>query len=281
MRFFARLIRLFHTVLRSWWSDRQTRVMLIFLPTLIIVAALVPHARGISEDVMFAIDPTAERGLRYGSLHMSSNSPHLYDIQRAQKYLEAAREIDPTYPVVNYQLARIYFIQRHPILSLMSTNAEIRNATSTPMPEVYYMKGLIEGSIGQYDTAAADYRTFLDQVIGAKNGWAAYNDYAWVLLKGGRAEDALAATLEGLEKYPNNAWLLTMKTSTLYELGRFEEAVSVGEAAVTAADMLTESQWRSAYPGNDPRTTENGLNTIRRSARDNLEKVKAALTPVR
>lgn len=139
------------------------------------------------------------------------------------------------------------------------------------------MKGLVEGAIGEYDTAAEDYRTFLSLTTFPKNGWAGFNDYAWVLLKGGKPNEALKAIDEGLTRYPDNAWLLTLKTSTLYELSRFPEALESGKAAVIAADKLTEAEWRSAYPGNDPRTAQQGLDTIRRSSRENVEKIRRKL----
>lgn len=277
MRFFAGTRHSVGDLFRRLWDDKRSRAVLIVLPIVLTVAALAPYARGISEDIMFAIDPTAERGYRYGTLHMSGNNPHLYDIKRAQKYLEAGREIDPTFPVINYQLARIYFIQGHYIRSLMSTNAEIMNAGGDPIPQVYYMKGLIEGTTGHYDTAAADYKKFLELREESKNGWAGYNDYAWVLLKGGKTHEALDAINAGLKLYPGNAWLLTIQTSTLFELGRLQEALVAGEEAIRAADALTEAEWRSAYPGNNPSITPHGLRTIRSSTRENLEKIKAAI----
>jgi tetratricopeptide (TPR) repeat protein len=273
MRFFAHT----YTQLRHMLRSRRARLALIFLPVVVLVGLLAVRYDRIAEDIMFRYDHTAGRACRYGTKHLSANEPYNYDIERAQYFLEACRELDPTFPAVNYHLARLYFVQRHPIMSLMSVNAEIRVAKGEPIPEVYYMKGLIEGAIGYYDRAAEDYRTFLSLKPDGVNGWAGYNDYAWVLLKGGRTEEALAAITTGLEKHPGNAWLLTIKSTALFELGRLQEAADAGEKAVKAADALTEAQWRSAYPGNNPDTTEKGLDTIRRSARENLAKIREAL----
>lgn len=278
MRFFTRALRSLRHVMHAVWGSARNRLLLLSTPVLIALAAVAVNYDTIAEDIMFRYDHTAGRACRYGTKHLSSNEPRHYDFERARYFLEACRDLDPTWPGVNYHLSRVYFIQRQPIRALMSANAELRLSSTTPeIPQIYYMKGLIEGMIGHYDTAAEDYKAFLSLQPDGFNGWAGYNDYAWVLLKGERAEEALAAIKTGLGKYPDNAWLLTIQTTALYELGRLEEAAEVGARAVVAADALTKEEWRSAYPGNDPRTTADGLATIRRSTRENLEKIRAEL----
>ena len=276
MRFFAHALRLVHRFFHHEWRNTHSRILFIGIPIIIVVAAIVPRLSTIKEDVMFAVDHTAARAYTYGTIHMSANHPDLYDFKRAQYFLEECREMDPSFPAVNYQLSRIYFIQAHFVLALMSANAEIRNAQSTPVPEVYYMKGLIEGEMGHYDTAAEDYRTFLELRPDGKNGWAGHNDLAWILLKDNKPADALVTLNAALEKYPMNAWLLTSKASALYEMKRYDEAVPVATQAVASTQALTLAQWRSSYPGNNPETSQRGLATIRKAAVDNLKKILAA-----
>ena len=53
-------------------------------------------------------------------------------------------------------------------------------------------------------------------------------------------------------------------------LGFYEDAYEAFQYAKNNADQLTEEAWGVAYPGNDPRIYETGLNAMRLSIENNL-----------
>lgn len=217
--------------------------------------------------------PSAERAYSYGRHHFDSGNPAMYDIDRAERFFEEAQQLNSSLPLLNHQLARIAFLQGDFEEALVYINIQIKFHANETMSS-YYVRGLIEGYMGNYAAAAKDYEHYLQF---DPTNWAALNDYAWVLLKAGRVEDAAVATLKGLEVHPNNPWLLNTNAIALYELGYIPEARHQARAAVKAVSDITEEEWLIANPGNDPRSAQDGIRALQDSVRRNMHTIAVAM----
>ena len=229
------------------------------------------YASSMYEEVTFVINPTAERGLLYGSKHFDSGQAENYDLVRAERFLRKAYEADPEYPFVRHQLARIEFLKGNFIAALRHIEAEIK---TNPNPSSYYVRGLVKGYLEDYAGAAKDYETYLHT---DPRNWAGINDYAWVLLKADRPRDALVAVDWGLLYWSDNAWLLNNKATAHFELGQFTLAEEAVQHAALAVQSVTPSQWSQAYPGNDPLIARQGVEALKVAISENMHIIEAAL----
>jgi len=228
--------------------------------------------RTMYENAAFALAPSAERASAYGERHFDAERPAFYDIARAEYFYEKAVALDDQYPYVHHQLARIAFLRGRFGAALAEIDKEIALYGDEHLNS-YYVRGLIEGYMGRYDEAARDYERFLES---HPNSWAALNDYAWVLLKAERYADALSAADRGLANFPDNPWLLNSSAIALYELDRWAEALEAARRASRAAEELTEGEWLTAYPGNDPKIAGEGMAALRASIADNMHRIETA-----
>lgn len=218
------------------------------------------------EDVSLTLFPSAPRAYAYGERHFSASYPGMYDVTRAEYFFNKVRQMDPQHPFVYHQLARIAFLKGDFTRAHALVDAQIRYHGSTT-PSSYYVRGLIEGYMSRYDDAAKNYEHYLQ--FDSRN-WAALNDYAWVLLKAQRFQDAAVITARGLEDFPDNPWLLNSHATALYEVGEYAAALEVARHALNTASMVTERQWLTAYPGNDPAVAREGIATLQKSITDNV-----------
>ncbi len=260
----------------------STRQLLASLALLVIMAAVALFfASGpgmfsyMGERMEYASSPSAPRAYALGMRHFDSSNADTYNLAHAAHFLEEALERDESYPLANQQLARIRFIQGDFKKAISHINREIE-ISGDQSPSVYYIRGLIRGYAGSYLDAESDFSRYikLNPEI-----WAAYNDRAWVLMKAGLHKEALGSVLQGLEKFPDNAWLLNSFAIALYETGDAESARSVAVRAQAAVSKLTPQDWSNANPGNDPRVAATGLETFKSAAGGNLEKIIAGLHP--
>lgn len=262
---------------KSLKNTRHTRVVLPILAIAVFLFAsgmMAEARRLIEENIVFRFAPSAERAMTYGNRYFSARAKNAYDIERAEYFYNQALVLDPQTPYLQHQLARIHFLKGDFNQALARIDLEISDNPSVS-PSSFYVRGLIEGYMGLYDAAASDYEKYLVQ--DPKN-WAALNDYAWVLLKAGRFEDARQVTTRALIDFPGNAWLLNSQAIALFELGRYQEAFESAEKAVPAVEALTEEEWLVAYPGNDPRIAAEGIATLRNSIIHNKEKIALRLS---
>ena len=227
-----------------------------------------------SEDGLFKLDPSASRASRYGLRHFDAQDPALYDIDRAEYFYGKALEYDAAYPYVHHQLARVAFLRGNFEGAMIHINTEI-DLHGEEEPNTYYIRALIEGYMGDYDASARDYEHFL---ASEPNNWATMNDYAWVLLKAGKAKEAAVVTERGIGLFPDNPWLLNSHATALYELGRSEEALPIAQKAVAEVNKLREEQWLHAYPGNDPRIAGQGISSFREAVINNMHMIKLAVS---
>lgn len=227
------------------------------------------------EDVSFSIAPSAEKASLYGHRHFQSSQGSAYDVERAKYFYEKVLELDPSDLTANHQLARIEFLEGNFFDAMQYINRQIE-IRGDAQPNSYYVRGLIEGFMGSYDAAAYDYERYLSLIPSAD--WAGITDYAWVLLKAGRHEEARDILELGLVHFPDNAWLLNNSAIALYEIGDYALARERSKKAVDAADKVTEEMWLKAYPGNDPRIAPSAVTSFRMFARETMHRVGLAST---
>jgi tetratricopeptide (TPR) repeat protein len=224
------------------------------------------------EDVSFALKPSAEKAFDYGQRHFTARA-HAYDIDKAEYFYQQAAALDIDTPYLFHELARIAFLRGDFSRALALINIQIEKFGDAA-PNSYYVRGLIEGYVGDYAAARTDYAYFLQK---DPNNWAAMNDYAWILLKASDPEEALRVTARGTSIYPQNPWLLNSLAIAQYELGSLEDAHMTAQRAVMAAQAVTKEQWLTAYPGNDPESAGEGILALQRSALENMHRIEVAL----
>lgn len=225
------------------------------------------------EDIYFRLYASADRAYALGEKHFNATDADQYDVRRAQRFFRIAATMDPQHPVVHHELARIDFLNGYFISALARINFQIQQHGST-VPNSYYIRGLIEGYIGEYTLAALDYERYLQF---DPTNWAANNDLAWVLLKAGRLHDALEAIDRGLTYFPTNPWLLNSRAIALYELGEYDEAGVSARKASVEVEKLKAEDWLRAYPGNDPRVAAEGIAAFTKAVQDNMHRIEVQL----
>lgn len=225
------------------------------------------------ENVAYAMAPSAQRAFAYGERHFDAADSADYDINRAEYFLNLAATKDPNVPYLYHELARISFLRGDFKRAMAQISFQI-NLHGDTAPNSYYIRGLIEGYMGDYADSARDYEQYLQ--FDPRN-WAALNDYAWVLLKAERFSDAADVTNRGLASFPDNPWLLNSHATALYELGRHQEALVFAQKASLTVGSVTEAQWSRAYPGNDPKIAAAGLSSFKKAVSDNMHTIELAL----
>ncbi len=225
------------------------------------------------EDVSYSLSPTAARAYAYGVAHFDAANSSQYDINRASYFFNLALAKDPTLPYIYHELARIAFLRGNFNQAMADINQQIANQ-GDKTPNSYYVRGLIEGYMGDYAASVKDYEYFLRF---DPHDWAAMNDEAWVLLKAKRYKEALAITGRGIAEAPSNPWLLNSNATALYELGHYKDALAIAKRASVAVANLTDAQWSHAYPGNDPRIANEGVTSFKSAIEENIHTITLAL----
>ena len=225
------------------------------------------------EDMSYALHPSAERAFEIGERHFDGQNIRAYDIERATDYFLKAEQSDSSLLYIHHEIARIHFLKGNFWDAMAQINIQIEQHGSST-PNSYYVRGLIEGYMGNYDAAAKDYEVFLK--VDPRN-WAAINDYAWILLKAGRATEAAAATEEGLRYFPHNPWLLNSSAIALYEIGDLKKAHTRILKAWGHVQTVSQAEWLHSYPGNDPAIASQGIATFHASVAENMRRIELAL----
>ena len=224
------------------------------------------------EDTSFALAPSGEKAFEIGERHFDGQDVNNYDVRRAAKYFYKAAALDPNLLYVHHELARIAFLHGDFGSAMGYINVQIA-LHGKETPNSYYVRGLIEGYMGDYASAAKDYEEFLKA---DPYNWAAVNDYAWVLLKDNRPQEAADATEEALVFFPENPWLLNSSAIALYEIGAIEKALERVQKAWTHVQNVGEREWLHSYPGNDPAIAGQGIATFRKAVQENMHRIQVA-----
>lgn len=260
-----------HTILKRHALIAQALLVGFFLA--LAIALLRAPATYLYDGLMYALAPSAERAMTSGNRYFDAQNPHLYNILHAMEFYNRAFALDPRYPFLQHQLARVAFLKGDLAEALARINLELKH-NPDPDPSSLYVRGLIAGYMGRYQDSIADYERYLEF---DPSNWAAVNDLAWVLLKADRPKDAAVATREALALWPENPWLLNTQAIALYEMNAFERAYESIQKAQKNSAYITERDWLVAYPGNDPRIARDGIAVLRKSIRDNMHRIELAV----
>lgn len=210
--------------------------------------------------------------LNIGNHYFNVDGKGRYDLKKAEEYFYAALNFNPNITDAWHQLARIDFLRGDFDEALQKINTQIELHGKELMPS-YYIRGLILGYMGRYEESEQDFLTFLEW---DPTNWATHNDLAWVYFSQGRFEDAAKIAKKGLEYNPGNPWLLNMYGVSLMNLGNNEDAREMLERAYMEAQLLTESVWHWAYPGNDPMSAARGVREFQEVVGKNLNLVEGS-----
>ena len=184
-----------------------------------------------------------------------------------------AAQLDPSTPYLFHELARIAFLRGNLTHALALIDVQISLYGDTE-PNSYYVRGLIEGYMGNYDAAITDYTHFLTF---DSQDWAAMNDDAWVLLKAGKFQQAADITAKGLTLFPENPWLLNSRATALYELGNYSQALAVEQRASMYVGSVSQAAWLHSYPGNDPENASAGIASFTAAVAENMHRMELAV----
>jgi len=202
-----------------------------------------------------------------GNRHFSSEA---YDIDRAKEYFKEALKIDPEFPGVHYQLARVYFIESNFYDALLEINKEIE--LHPDFKRSYYVRGLIYGYTQKFSEAESDFKTFLEW---KPDSWAAHNDLAWIYFQEGKFKEARDTARAGLKVSSDNPWLLNSLGVAQLNLGERKGAKEAFEKALEIINRMSPDAWGSAYPGNDPAIYAEGFTKMKESIEENLTLLSA------
>jgi tetratricopeptide (TPR) repeat protein len=164
----------------------------------------------------------------------------------------------------HYQLSRTYFIQGRLQSALFEAQSEL--ALYPDNVRTYYILGLTYGYMNREQEAVDAFSVFIRAY---PHSWAARNDKAWLQFRLGDIEAALA-TIESVAQV-QNPWVQNTYGTLLLNLERHAEAKQAFAVAYQQASLMTEAEWGGAYPGNDPRVYELGLQATKQSIKSNLE----------
>ena len=217
-------------------------------------------------EISLFLDQDAMLALSIGNYYFNVEGNGVYDLKKASVYFRRALEMDPNVPDAWHQLARIDFLHSNFRGAYDKINKQI-NLHGNSLMASYYIRGLINGFLGNTDGAERDFKTFL--AWDTKN-WAAHNDLAWIYFSKGDYRNTEAIAREGLASNSGNAWLLTSLGVALLNEGKKEEARAILAEAFQASEKLNAADWHHAYPGNDPSLGDTGLAKMREVIRQNL-----------
>lgn len=191
-----------------------------------------------------------------------------YAIDKAEYFFKKANQQDTPKKWINYQLARIRFIQGDLSGALYFADRELRLYPDNC--RTHYIRGLTYGYEELLDEAIADFEIFNSCF---PNTWAGHNDLAWFWFKKGDMEKVIMVAGEAITKENNSLspWLQNTYGTALMNVGRYTEAENALLMAKYLADNMTEESWGNAYPGNDPLIYGEGLYAMRSSINTNLE----------
>jgi len=162
----------------SFGCERAPLIALCIFSALLFLASLHKPIEYFTEDLMFRYDHTAARAYMYGSKHFDANYSSEYNIQRASYFFGQGMAIDATYPFMEYQVARIDFLNGRYTDAKLHIDRVVEKYGDDES-NAYYLQGLIDGFRGDYAAAAADYESYFKK---APANWAGINDYSWALM---------------------------------------------------------------------------------------------------
>jgi tetratricopeptide (TPR) repeat protein len=201
---------------------------------------------------------------RVGSLFFGGQ-PKLYNIEMADFfYTYAAYPLYGTAPeFAHYQLSRVHFIKGNFPMALSEAEHELTLYPNNK--RTYYILGLTYGYMNREEEAIAAFSQF---IAAYPDSWAARNDKAWLQFRIGDVEGALATILP--VKDLRNPWVQNTYGTLLLNNREKDAAKEALLLAKEITDGMNVTEWGVAYPGNDPRIYQSGLDAMRVSIAKNL-----------
>ena len=239
----------------------------VFAGMFLLQAIFIPYVQKLDGKPPVPELPTEPRAL--GDYYFSGNNGQesVYDLKQARHYYELALteglDKDPT---LWYQLGRIDFLEGSFTDALYKFEQQLKYFP-TGTYRVYYMIGLTHGYQAKETKRAADWLAaeagfikFLE--FDPSSPWAR-TDLAWIYFAQGKFAKMKPLLELGLVLQPNHPWLLNMYGLYLVNTGHPAEALTYYDRALANAEALTETEWGSAYPGNNPLFWGDGLTEFR------------------
>ena len=260
--------------------NKCSKILTLFFAVVIVVGGIYFSRAPIANEtwdqfrlaeISFFLDPTAERAFAIGNYYFNWNLEGAYDLEKARSYYQEALTRDPHISGPWYQLARIDFLEGEFNDAIFKLNEHI---TLHPDPDepffnrAHYVRGLTYGYVGRYESAEKDFLELIARTD-EKAHWAYYVDLGWFYFSQGKFNELGSVSAEGLERYPDNPWILSNLGLALMNLNH-AEALPVLTFALEEAKKLTLGDWERAYPGNDPRLATQGLSEMRAVIEENL-----------
>lgn len=190
-----------------------------------------------------------------------------YDLEKSRLYFEKSLSLKPDYLEPKYQIARIDFLESRFLESLDGIEAVLE--IDPEFTKGYYMLGLVNGYIHNFDQAEYGFQEFIKR--DTTHNWAGHNDLAWIYFRQGKYEQARVAADEGLRYSPGNPWLNNIYGITLLNLDDPEGARAALVQAQAAMDQITPEIWGRSYPGNNPVIYAEGLKEMRETIQHNID----------
>ncbi|MDP3762565.1 MAG: tetratricopeptide repeat protein [bacterium] len=207
--------------------------------------------------------------MRQGNYYFNGGA---YDLEKAERAFQRAVRIEPGILWGHYQLARIYFVKGDSAKATEEINKELE--ANPENLRSLYVRGLIYGFGKNFVSAEEDFRLF---TLWAPKEWAGYNDLAWILAREGKYEETKNVLISALAKVPkaeSNPWLFNSLGVAYLNLKDYKNARAHLEKAMAAMAKLTLRGWQNAYPGNDPKSAEEGMAAFREAIKENLRRAR-------
>lgn len=217
-------------------------------------------------QMVMAFNEDATLALEVGNYYFNVYSNGVYDLKKAEYHFERALMLDLYVKDAWHQLARIDFLEGNFNGAIFKINKQIELHNDELMSS-YYIRGLILGYMGRYDEAEENFLLFLEW--DPKN-WATHTDLAWVYFSGSEYQKSADIARAGLFYSQTNPWLLNMLGVALINTGEIDEAKKILEFALENANLLTETDWHKAYPGNNPNIGIQGLSEMKEAIQYNI-----------
>jgi tetratricopeptide (TPR) repeat protein len=199
----------------------------------------------------------------------------LYNLRISRTfYLVATHPLVSNLPprYAHHQLSRTYFIEGDLNRALDEARKEL--AIYPDNTSTYYVLGLTYGYLGRRHEGIEAFSRYIDS---HPDTWAARNDKAWLQFRIGDIDGAIATIEPIVKQFPYTPWVQNTYCSLLVTTKNYREAKGVCEHARDIIARMTVDDWGRAYPGNDPRIYDEGLEGMRESIEHNIELLEEGL----
>jgi tetratricopeptide (TPR) repeat protein len=175
------------------------------------------------------------------------------------------------YPIqlLSYQRGRIAFIEGRFDTAIWFFEKELEYFSNTD--QAYYMLGLTYGYTHREFKGIEAFTTFIER---HPDNWPSRNDLAWLYFRVGALEEAYRTILPAAQLYGGTPWVENTYGVMLLNKGMKKEAHDAFQRGLATLNLMTNEDWGIAYPGNDPRVYEQGLEQMKQSFLENIELAK-------